>query len=258
MLLLDACGQDPLNRAWLLAHANDSLSEERAHKAQQSILRRQAGEPVAYIVGFKEFYGLRLKVDNRVLDPRDDTETIVDWALELIPPDAAWNLLDLGTGSGAIALAVKSQRPKLRITATDASADALAVAGQNAEQLKLPVHFVQTDATQLNWFAALSEQHFDLILSNPPYIAQGDAHLAALNHEPAMALTSGADGLDAIRSIIQHAPQHLKAGGWLLLEHGYDQGQVVRDLFDAQGFRQATTRKDLGDMDRCTGAMRPA
>ncbi len=212
---------------------------------------------MAYIVGFKEFYGLRLHVDSRVLDPRDDTETLVDWALELLPAKQSAQVLDLGTGSGAIALAIKSQRPLAQVTATDASADALAVASGNAARLSLPINFVQADAAQSNWFAALAGQRFDLILSNPPYIAEGDAHLAALQHEPALALTSGADGLNAIRSIIKHAAEHLHAGGWLLIEHGYDQAQAVQALLARASFSAVQTRLDLGQQPRCTAGRKP-
>ncbi|MFM7332485.1 MAG: peptide chain release factor N(5)-glutamine methyltransferase [Brachymonas sp.] len=257
-LMLHVCDRETHDRAWLLMHETDSLQEAQLDRWQIAVQRRLGGEPVAYILGFKEFYGLRLMVDRRVLDPRDDTETLVEWALELIPANADWQVLDLGTGSGAIALAVKSQRPQLHMTATDASAEALAVARLNAEQLNLPVQFAPSDAAQLDWFASLGGHRFDVILSNPPYIAQGDAHLAALQHEPALALTSGADGLDAIRRIVAHAPPHLKPGGWLLLEHGYDQARQVRDLLAAQGFTQATTRQDLSGMERCTGALWPA
>lgn len=256
MLLLHACAQDPLNRAWLLAHQQDTAQPEQALLAEQLFKRRAAGEPVAYLIGFKEFYGLRLAVDSRVLDPRDDTETLVDWALELLPAMQSLRVLDLGTGSGAIALSIQSQRPLAQIIATDASADALAVASANASQLGLPVHFIQADATQPNWFAALQTQEFDLIVSNPPYIAEGDAHLAALTHEPSLALTSGKDGLTAIRSIITHAEQHLNSSGWLLLEHGYDQADAVQALLAQTNFSQICTRNDLSGQPRCTGGQR--
>ncbi len=254
MLLLHACGQDPLNRAWLLAHAQDARPPAQAALAEQYFQRRLNGEPVAYIVGFKEFYGLRLSVDSRVLDPRDDTETLVDWALELLPLNQSVQVLDLGTGSGAIALAIKHQRPLAQVTATDASVDALAVASFNAANLGLPVNFILADQARLNWFAALTNQRFDLIVSNPPYIAEGDAHLAALTHEPSLALKSGKDGLDAIRSIIAYAPQHLEPAGWLLLEHGYEQAEAVRSLFEQTRFFHISTRIDLGGQPRCTGA----
>ncbi len=255
MLLLHACGQDTHDRAWLIAHGDDQPSSAQQSAWQSFVQRRMEGEPVAYIVGHKAFYGLRLKVSPAVLDPRDDTETLVDWALELIPAGQAQSVLDLGTGSGAVALSIASQRPQAHITATDASAEALEVARSNAAELQLPCSFVLSDAQAPHWFSALSGEVFDIIVSNPPYIAEGDAHLPALKHEPSLALTSGADGLDAIRSIILHASHHLHSGGWLLLEHGFDQAARVRHLLVSHGFADATTRQDLGGMDRCTGAI---
>ncbi|WP_249660999.1 peptide chain release factor N(5)-glutamine methyltransferase [Variovorax sp. PCZ-1] len=253
-LMLHACERPRHDRAWLLSHDREELQAASLSLWQAAVQRRLQGEPVAYIVGCKAFYGLNLSVSPAVLDPRDDTETLVDWALELIPKDQAFKVLDLGTGSGAVALAIRSQRPFVQMTATDASAEALAMASRNAAELQLPVRFVQADARNPDWFSALPNEAFDLIVSNPPYIAEGDTHLAALKHEPAMALTSGADGLDAIRSIIQHATSHLHSGAWLLLEHGYEQAERVHDLFAAHGFADATTRRDLGSVDRCTGA----
>ena len=254
MLMLHACGRAAHDRAWLLAHDDRSLNESELARWESSVARRLQQEPVAYILGTKAFYGLALAVNPAVLDPRDDTETLVDWALELIPLDAPFKVLDLGTGSGAIALAIASQRPLARLTATDASAAALDVARANAAAHNIDIRFVQADARNPNWFSALAGDVFDLIVSNPPYIAEGDQHLAALKHEPEMALTSGTDGLDAIRSIISHAPAHLRQGGHLLLEHGYDQAQAVRDLLEKNRFLGATTRQDLSSVDRCTGA----
>jgi release factor glutamine methyltransferase len=257
MLLLHACARDSQDRAWLMAHDQDEASPEQLAAWKSNVQRRLQGEPVAYITGFKEFYGLRLQVTPDVLDPRDDTETLVDWALELIPADRVFKVLDLGTGSGAVALAIASQRPLAQVTATDASAPALAVAQANAALLKLPVRFVLADAHDANWFSCLGGEVFDLIVSNPPYIAEGDSHLPALNHEPAMALTSGQDGLDAIRSIVAHAKSHLTPGGWLLVEHGYDQAGLATQLLCDRGFLRAVTRQDLAGVDRCTGALRP-
>jgi release factor glutamine methyltransferase len=257
MLLLHACGRDPLNRAWLATHASDAINPEQLSVWQDALKRRLSGEPVAYLLGFKEFYGLRLKVDPGVLDPRDDTETLVDWALELIPKDRPFKVLDLGTGSGAIALAIKSQRPLAQVSATDASPAALAVAQANAKALGLPVRFVLADAQSPNWFSCLPGERFDMMVSNPPYVAEGDTHLAALRHEPTMALTSGQDGLDAIRSIAAHAPEHLAAGGWLLFEHGYDQSSLTTQLLRGRGFEQAASRRDLAGVDRCSGGLWP-
>ncbi|CAN7258892.1 peptide chain release factor N(5)-glutamine methyltransferase [Acidovorax sp. LjRoot194] len=248
LLLLHALGRPDAGRAWLLAHDTDGLDD--AVQAQFIALcqRRVAGEPVAYLTGRKEFYGLALQVDARVLDPRPDTETLVDWALELIAPLTAPRLADLGTGSGAIALALQSQRPTAQVLAVDASSDALAVAQANATRLGLPVHFRQG-----NWMAGLDSVVFDAIVSNPPYIAAEDPHLAALTHEPLQALASGADGLEDIRTIVTQAPAHLVAGGWLLLEHGYDQAEVVRDLLRAAGFAAVSSRQDLAGIERCSG-----
>ena len=252
MLLLHVLDQPTRARAWLLTHDGEPLPAAAAQRLAALAERRRAGEPIAYLVGQKAFHGLTLQVDARVLDPRDDTETLVDWALDLLPlateAAASATVLDLGTGSGAIALAVAQQRPHARVTAVDASADALAVAGANAQRLGLPVAMRHG-----SWFAPVAGERFDLILSNPPYIAEGDAHLPALAHEPRQALVSGADGLDDLRHIIAHAPAHLCAGGWLLLEHGWDQADAVQGLLRAAGFKQVQCRRDLGGQPRCTG-----
>jgi len=248
MLLLHALGQPPQARAWLLAHDDDALPADAAARLHALATRRLAGEPMAYLTGEKHFHGLRLRVDARVLDPRDDTETLVDWALALLPPDAPRRVLDLGTGSGAIALAIAHARPRARVTAVDASADALAVARANAERLGLAVTLRHGD-----WLAPVAGEVFDLIVSNPPYIAEGDAHLPALAHEPRAALVSGADGLDDLRRIVATAPAHLAPGGWLLLEHGWDQAAAVRALLADAGFAQVQSRRDLAGIERCSG-----
>lgn len=248
VLHLLALGRDLHDRAWLLAHDSDVLPADVAERLEALIHRRLSGEPVAYITGCKEFFGLQLQVDARVLDPRPDTETLVEWALEQLPSDTPLRVLDLGTGSGAVALALKHQRPNCTVTAVDASAEALAVASANAQRLGLALQCVQS-----HWMDAVSGQ-FDLIVSNPPYVAEGDPHLAALTHEPLSALTSGADGLDDIRQIIADAPAHLAPGGWLLLEHGWDQAAPVQALLHQAGFAQVQSRQDLGGIARCTGA----
>jgi release factor glutamine methyltransferase len=248
ILLLHTLSKSTTDMAWLVANDNNPLSTLQADAYSALCARRRAGEPVAYIVGHKEFYGLRLSVDKRVLDPRDDTEVVVDWALELLKDKSApIKILDLGTGSGAIALAIQSKRADVQVHATDASADALVVASANAEALKLPVHFHQG-----SWLAAVPGQQFDLIVSNPPYIQAADPHLAALTHEPLQALVSGADGLDDIRQIITQAVQHLHTHGWLLLEHGYDQADAVRALLQSAGFKNVESRKDLAGIERCS------
>ena len=253
MLLLSLCGQPLHARAWLITHDADLLTAEQSQQWQALLQRRLNGEPVAYLTGHKEFYGLNLAVDARVLDPRPDTETLVDWALELMPEAQALRVVDLGTGSGAIALALQSQRPAASVFAVDASADALAVAGRNALQLNLPLVLLHG-----SWLAPLAGQPaFDLIVSNPPYIRADDPHLAALAHEPLSALASGADGLDDLRLIIAQAPQHLTRGGWLLLEHGWDQAGDVAQLLQQAGFAQVQHRLDLGGIARCTGGCWP-
>ena len=248
MLLLHALGQPPQARAWLLAHDDAALPADAATRLHALATRRLAGEPMAYLTGEKHFHGLRLQVDARVLDPRDDTETLVDWALALLPADAPRRVLDLGTGSGAIALAIAHARPQARVTAVDASADALTVARANAGRLGLAVTLHHGD-----WLAPVAGEVFDLIVSNPPYIAEGDAHLPALAHEPRAALVSGADGLDDLRRIVATAPAHLAPGGWLLLEHGWDQAAAVRALLTDAGFTQVQSRRDLAGIERCSG-----
>ncbi len=250
LLLLQALGQPLHERAWLLAHDADVLSDAQQQQFALLCQRRAAGEPQAYIAGVKEFHGLALQVDPRVLIPRPDTETLVDWALALLPENAPTprRVLDLGTGSGAIALAIAHARPGAHVQACDASESALQVARANALRLSLPVEFCHSD-----WFSQV-DGRFDLLVSNPPYIAQGDAHLAALQHEPQSALTSGADGLQDIRQIIAQAHMHLNPGGWLLLEHGYDQAHAVRALLQQAGFTQAQSRSDLAGIERCSGA----
>jgi release factor glutamine methyltransferase len=255
MLLLHALGRSPHDRAWLLTHDSDPLPEPAAARWLALLQRRQTGEPVAYLLGEKAFFGLNLTVDARVLVPRPDTETLVQWALDALPAvggPTPPRMLDLGTGSGAIALALSQQRPDAHITATDASADALAVAQANAQQLGLTVRFARG-----SWLAAVPGQRFDVIASNPPYIAEGDAHLAALIHEPISALTSGCDGLDDIRTIVAQAPAALNPGGWLLLEHGHDQAAAVRALLRCAGFEQVSSRTDLAGIERCSGGCRP-
>jgi release factor glutamine methyltransferase len=249
LLLLAALGRPPGDRAWLLAHDTDALPPSLWPAFAAHCTRRAAGEPVAYLLGEKEFHGLALAVDARVLVPRPDTETLVDWALQCLQGRRAPALLDLGTGSGAIALALQHARPDARVDAVDASADALDVARANAARLGLPVRFAQAD-----WLAG-ADTGYGLIVSNPPYIPAADPHLPALSHEPARALVSGADGLDDIRRIVRDAPPHLRDGGWLLLEHGHDQAPAVRALLQARGFREVQSRDDLAGIARCSGGI---
>ncbi len=249
LLMLHALGRTQTDRAWLVTHDDEDAECDCSPTFSDFCQRRIAGEPLAYIVGSKPFFGLDLQVDHRVLVPRPDTETLVEWALSF---DTAHSALDMGTGSGAIALALKSIRPDWHVTALDASSDALAVAQNNAKHLNLNVNFLKS-----SWFDALTnskcDAKFDLIVSNPPYIVEGDWHMAALVHEPKQALTSGADGLDDIRQIVAQAPLFLTAGGWLLLEHGFDQAAAVRDLLTQRGFTQVQSKQDLAGLERCTG-----
>lgn len=254
LLLLHVLGKTDTDRAWLLAHDRDPLPEALERQYRQLSLRRATGEPLAYIVGNKEFFGLALQVDARVLVPRPDTETLVEWALERLAGKAGLapaRLLDLGTGSGAIALALKKTLPGLDVTAVDASAGALTVARANAEKHSLSVDFILG-----SWFENVSG-HFDLIASNPPYIASADSHLTALQHEPLEALAAGEDGLDDLRRIIEQAPAHLHPQGWLLLEHGYDQAGAVADLLAQRGFSDVQSRRDLAGIARCSGGRWP-
>lgn len=251
MLLLHALGRPLHDRAWLLTHDTDTLPASVQAQYTALCARRQAGEPVAYVTGRKAFYGLELQVDARVLDPRPDTETLVDWTLQLLQARTAPRIVDLGTGSGAIALALQHQRPDATVLAVDASLDALAVAQANAQRLGLPVQFRHG-----HWMQGI-EGLFDAIVSNPPYIPAADPHLAALQHEPLQALASGADGLDDIRTLIAQAPAHLAPGGWLLLEHGWDQAPAVCTLLRSAGLEQVQGRKDLAGIVRCSGGRWP-
>ncbi len=246
LLLLHAMGKPDSDRAWLLAHDGDALTEASADACRQFSLRRAAGEPLAYIVGYKDFFGLQFSVDSRVLVPRPDTETLVQWVLDVTQGTISPDILDLGTGSGAVGIAI-AHHLKCRVTATDFSPDALAVASQNAAQLGADVQFIQS-----NWFEKVSG-HYHVIASNPPYIASADIHLAALTYEPLSALAASRDGLSDIRQIVEHAPGRLLPGGWLLLEHGYDQATAVRGLLTGRGFGKVQSRMDLAGIARCSG-----
>ncbi len=288
-----------VNRAWLITHENDALEANRHAVFEALLKRRLAGEPLAYILGRREFYGLDLMVTPDTLIPRPDTETLVDAALERIPspnttfPSSSrtrgsigfldievpkmdprvreddggessegiesnyssldFKVLDLGTGTGAIALAIAYHRPQAAVTAVDFSKSALKVAQQNAKHLKIAnVLFMHSD-----WFSALKGQKFDVIVSNPPYIEAHDPHLTALNYEPISALTSGIDGLDDLRKIIRSALIYLKPQAWIMLEHGYNQAALVQDLLAENGLTDIATLKDLGGNDRVTMAKNP-
>jgi len=241
LLLAAASG---VSEASILAWPDRALAVRVEQRFQAYVQRRTSGEPVAYILGRKEFYGLELSVTPAVLIPRPETELLVDLALERGFASA----VDLGTGSGAIALALKHARRSATVTAVDASVEALEVAKKNAAALDLEVRFVHG-----RWLAPLGAERFDIIVSNPPYVAEGDPHLAALAFEPQSALVAGRDGLDALRQIASGASLHLKAGGWLLLEHGMGQDGAVRALLDAQGLEKTTSWPDLAGIPRVTG-----
>lgn len=246
LLMLTVLGKDAM---WLHTHDNHVFSLEQAQQFSALLQRREQGEPVAHLTGVRGFWTLDLCVNAHTLIPRPETEMLVEFALEKIPADAADFVLDLGTGSGAIALAVKSERPSCAVTAVDTSSAALVVARDNAGRLGLSVEFLQGD-----WFAPLESRRFQLILSNPPYIPADDVHLAQgdVRFEPRSALVSGVDGLDAIRRLVRQAPLHLLPGGWLALEHGHDQAMHVRAIMQAAGFLRVDSRRDLNGHERIT------
>lgn len=245
-------------RAWLFAHATDPLPATVAAALQALVARRAGGEPVAYLTRRRGFWTLDLEVDAATLIPRPETELLVELALARLPVEEHRKVVDLGTGSGAIALALASERPLADVLATDASAAALAVAARNAAHHAL--HNVRFAAGGPDWYAPLAGTRVDLIVSNPPYIASDDVHLAQgdLRFEPASALASGPDGLDDIRQLAAGAVAHLQPGGWLLLEHGWDQGDAVRALLQAAGLVAVETVQDLEQRDRVTLGCRPA
>ena len=243
-------------RAWILAHDDDVLDDAAAADCLRDLRSRADGVPLAYLVGEKEFHGLVLEVTPETLVPRPDTETLVHWALEALDGPLAERahpaVLDLGTGSGAIAIAVAASRPASVVTATDASAEALAVAIRNAQRCGTSIECLRGD-----WFEVVRGRRFDLVVSNPPYIDAADPHLAALRYEPLAALTPGPDGLSALRTIVAAAPAHLRPGGMLLLEHGFDQASSVASLLHSAGFADVQSRRDLAGQPRCTGGRWP-
>ena len=240
-------------RTWVLAHPEHRLGCAERERFDTLCARRALGEPLAYLLGEKEFHGLVLGVDRRVLVPRPETELLVEWALErLVEGPAQPCVADLGTGSGAIALAIAHARPDVRVCAVDLSADALACARDNGRRLGIAIEWLHGD-----WWSPLDGRRFDVVVGNPPYVAADDRHLAALTHEPQLALTPGGDGLSALRAIAAGAPAHLAPGGWLLLEHGHDQANAVRALLQACGLSEVATRADLARLSRCSGGRLP-
>ena len=242
-------------RSWVFAHADEPVDAATTARFQALLERRVQGEPVAYLTGSRGFWTLELAVTPATLVPRPETELLVELALARLPADADARVADLGTGSGAIALAIAKERARARMVAIDASPDALEVARGNAHRNGIG----NVAFREGSWLAPLAGETFDLIASNPPYIAAGDPHLAQgdLRFEPAMALASGVDGLDDIRTIVAAAPAHLRPGGWLLLEHGRDQGEAVRALLQAAGFIDVATERDLEGRERVTLGRKP-
>ena len=234
----------------LAAHPERELTGEERECYLAWVERRRTGEPVAYLTGLREFYSLAFRVTPAVLIPRPETELLVGHALELVPADAAVRVLDLATGSGCVAVAIAKHRPRAQVTATDISSAALAIARENAASHGVNIEFIESD-----WFTALTGRHFELIVANPPYVAEDDPHLAAgdLRFEPRAALVSGPAGLDAIEAIVERAPRHLAPGGWLLFEHGFQQGSCSRVLLAAAGYEDLFTRHDLAGLERMSG-----
>jgi release factor glutamine methyltransferase len=247
-LLLANCLEQ--SRSFLLSHGGEALSPATREHFAHSVARRRNGEPVAYIVGRREFWSLDLEINPHVLVPRPETELLVEFALEVVPTDAHARILDLGTGSGALALAIAHERPHCRVLATDASAEAVTLACRNAERLELGNVSFQVG----HWYEPVGAMHFDLIVSNPPYIAADDAALKSgeLAAEPRAALVAGPSGLEAIEDIAARAREHLRPGAWLALEHGAEQAATVAALFRATGLSTIRTLKDLAGHDRVT------
>nr|WP_217703983.1 peptide chain release factor N(5)-glutamine methyltransferase [Schlegelella koreensis] len=249
LLLAERLGKP---RSWLLANDDAVLAPADAAAVEAWVRRRSAGEPLAYLTGRKDFHGFTFAVSPDVLVPRPDTEVLVDWALELLAGGLAGlerpEVVDLGTGSGAVAIAIERRAPRVAMLATDASGAALDVARRNAAALQSTVAFASG-----SWWGATGTRRFHLAVSNPPYIAPDDPHLAALAHEPIDALVADDHGTAALRAIVDGAPAHLEPGGWLLLEHGHEQATVVQAMLSARGFDAVETRIDLGANPRCTG-----
>ena len=242
-----------VQRSYLFAHPNDEMDSAAAERFDNSVAQRAGGMPMAYITGVKEFWSMPLIVTPATLIPRPDTETLIEQALGHIPRDAEWEIADIGTGSGAIALALARERPLCQLTATDRSEDALAIAAQNAMELTIPnIEFVAG-----NWTEPLAGRVFDVVVSNPPYIASNDQHLVNLNFEPLDALDAGDDGLDAIRELASTASNILKPGGRLLLEHGDEQGVPVAGILHDNGWQDIELARDIERRPRVTAATRP-
>jgi release factor glutamine methyltransferase len=242
-----------ISRTALITQSERALTADEALRVAELLQRRHDGEPVAYIIGQREFFGLDFETTPAVLIPRPDTELLVELSLARLPPRG--RVLDMGTGSGAIAVSIAHSRPDASVTALDVSQEALAVAARNAQRNQAAVRFLHSD-----WYAAVEGEQFDLIVSNPPYIADGDRHLSEgdLRFEPSGALTDFSDGLSALRTIIAGAPARLAPGSWLLMEHGYDQADAVRALLSSAGYTEVQSWQDLAGIERVSGGRRPA
>jgi len=242
------------DRAWLIAHDDAVLAPDIATRWSSWLDRRSNGEPLAYLLGEKEFFGLMLEVTPDVLVPRPETELLVEWAGELIGrTQDKRHVIDLGTGSGAIALAIKNAHRSAQVSATDCSEAALGVARRNSIRLGLDIDYIRT-----SWWQGLGERHFDIAIANPPYVRSDDPALDLLAHEPRAALTPGASGREALTAIIDAAASHLALRGWLIVEHGFEQAEAVRALFESAGFKSIETRRDLTGHPRATGGQRPS
>ncbi|HUY04405.1 MAG TPA: peptide chain release factor N(5)-glutamine methyltransferase [Rhodocyclaceae bacterium] len=245
------------SHAWLAAHGEEAMGAEESERFAELVSRRVRGEPIAYLLGSREFYGRSFAVTNEVLIPRPETELLVDLAIAKLAGaggnSASPAILDLGAGSGCLGITLALEIPGARVTAADVSSAALALARRNARALAAMLHLVESD-----WFSDLGEERFDLVVANPPYIAENDPHLGQgdLRYEPQLALASGADGLAALRRIVAQAPRHLESGGWLLVEHGYDQGPAVAALMRAAGLAAIEQRRDLAGILRVSAAQR--
>lgn len=237
-----------LSRVQLITHSERTLTTEEAQQLSQLFARRLAGEPIAYLTGEREFFGLSFNVSPAVLIPRPDTELLVELAIEHLPPQG--HALDMGTGSGAIAIALAHARPDAGVTALDVSPEALAIASGNASKNQVKVDFLRSD-----WFSALDAQRFALIVSNPPYIVAGDPHLSEgdLRFEPVDALTDHGNGLSDLQTITRDARPYLAPGAWLLMEHGYDQAAAVRELLSTHGYTEVQSWRDLAGIERVSG-----
>ena len=244
-----------ITRAHLIAHPELAAAAQEDNSYLQSLERRLAGEPIAYILGEREFYGHVFSVSPDVLIPRPETELLVDLALTRLEPHRAYRVLDLGTGSGAVAIAIALHRPNTSVVAIDLSPASLAVANVNARRLLGKCESERLQLIRSDWFGQVIGTEFDLIVSNPPYVAEDDPHLVTggIRFEPRQALVSGRKGLDALSTIISEAPGYLRSGGWLLSEHGYDQAEAVSHLLDQAGFSQLLAERDLAGVTRVSG-----